>query len=181
MVYHARTYRDISGEPLNDPNRHTRFQKLYWNADGTPNFGIPVPDGPTPVRLSSFNFPDRYIRHWEFRGRTDPDITQLADSQFRIVPGLAGSGTVSLESANHPGYYLRHRDFEVWLERDNGSAAFREDASFHRRPGLADTASGVSFESLNYPGRYLRHYDHLLHVQAVSGELGRADATYYLE
>jgi GH43 family beta-xylosidase len=45
MVYHARNYKDIVGDPLNDPNRHTRVQPFTWNADGTPNFGVPVPDG----------------------------------------------------------------------------------------------------------------------------------------
>ncbi|PAZ17098.1 alpha-N-arabinofuranosidase [Streptomyces sp. SA15] len=44
LVYHARQYKEINGDPLNDPNRHTRIQKLGWNADGTPNFGIPVAD-----------------------------------------------------------------------------------------------------------------------------------------
>lgn len=48
IVYHARQYRDIDGDPLQDPNRHTRVQPLRWNADGTPDFGAPVPDGPTP-------------------------------------------------------------------------------------------------------------------------------------
>jgi GH43 family beta-xylosidase len=45
LVYHARNYKDISGDPLNDPNRATRVQQFTWNADGTPNFGIPVADG----------------------------------------------------------------------------------------------------------------------------------------
>jgi len=41
LVYHARDYRDITGDPLYDPNRHTRVQKLTWNPDGTPSFGVP--------------------------------------------------------------------------------------------------------------------------------------------
>lgn len=49
LVYHDRNYEKITGDPLNDPNRRTRVQKLNWNADGTPNFGVPVPDGPTPA------------------------------------------------------------------------------------------------------------------------------------
>jgi len=44
LVYHARQYRDIVGDPLNDPNRHTRIQRLGWKPDGTPDFGIPVAD-----------------------------------------------------------------------------------------------------------------------------------------
>jgi GH43 family beta-xylosidase len=41
LVYHARSYRDIAGDPLYDPNRDTRAQVLGWNADGTPRFGTP--------------------------------------------------------------------------------------------------------------------------------------------
>ena len=46
FVYHARNYARIEGDPLHDPNRHTRVQPLTWNADGTPGFGEPVADGP---------------------------------------------------------------------------------------------------------------------------------------
>ncbi len=48
LVYHARNYKDIVGNPLFDPNRHTRAQPIDWHADGTPNFGVPVADGPSP-------------------------------------------------------------------------------------------------------------------------------------
>ncbi len=44
FIYHARSYKEIEGDPLNDPNRHTRVQVLKWNEDGTPNFGVPAPD-----------------------------------------------------------------------------------------------------------------------------------------
>lgn len=44
LVYHARNYRDIAGDPLNDPNRHTRAQVIRWRADGSPDFGVPVAD-----------------------------------------------------------------------------------------------------------------------------------------
>lgn len=44
LVYHARNYRDIEGDSLRDPNRHTRAQAIRWRADGTPDFGAPVAD-----------------------------------------------------------------------------------------------------------------------------------------
>ncbi|SFG08912.1 Alpha-L-arabinofuranosidase B (ABFB) domain-containing protein [Streptomyces mirabilis] len=100
IVYHANS---SSGGGCGN-GRTTRTQKFTWNADGTPNFGTPVADGVTPVRFSSYDFPDRYIRHWEFRAKIEPNVTNLADSQFRVVRGLAGTGTLSLESANYPGY-----------------------------------------------------------------------------
>jgi GH43 family beta-xylosidase len=46
LVYHARNYRDIKGDSLHDPNRHTRAQVIRWREDGTPDFGEPVPDDP---------------------------------------------------------------------------------------------------------------------------------------
>ena len=178
VVYHDRNYKDITGDPLDDPNRRTRVQKLYWNADGTPNFGIPVADGATPVRLSSYNFPDYFIRHWEYRAKLEPNVANLADSQFRTVTGLAGSGTVSLESANFPGYYLHSRNGEAWVEKNDGTTAFRGSASFYQRAGLADPAA-VSYESYASPGQYLRHANFLLYVQPVGTATADADATFY--
>ncbi|GKQ42375.1 glycosyl hydrolase [Companilactobacillus sp. RD055328] len=43
LVYHCRDYTEIKGDPLYDPNRHTKIQTFTWNNDGTPNFGKPVP------------------------------------------------------------------------------------------------------------------------------------------
>lgn len=42
LVYHARSDREIQGDPLHDPNRHTRIQPFLWRADGSPDFGVPV-------------------------------------------------------------------------------------------------------------------------------------------
>ncbi|MBN1887973.1 MAG: family 43 glycosylhydrolase [Thermoflexales bacterium] len=53
LVYHGRDYERISGDPLNDPNRHMRVQRLHWNADGTPNFGEPVANGPLNIGAES--------------------------------------------------------------------------------------------------------------------------------
>jgi GH43 family beta-xylosidase len=180
MVYHDRNYRDISGDPLNDPNRRTRVQKVYFKADGTPDFGIPVADGPTPVRLKAYSATDRFVRHWDYRAKLEPAVSPLADSQFKLVTGLAGAGTVSLESTNFPGYYLRHRNLELWVDRGDGSTQFRNDASFSQRPGLA-VSTAVSFESLNVPGSYLRHSNGLLNLQTVPDAQARADATFVLE
>ena len=44
LVYHARTYKDIVGDPLWDPNRHTFVKRLRWDADGMPVFGRPSVD-----------------------------------------------------------------------------------------------------------------------------------------
>ncbi len=37
-VFHARTYKDIVGDPLYDPNRHTMVMKVLWDEKGFPVF-----------------------------------------------------------------------------------------------------------------------------------------------
>lgn len=60
IVYHARSYRDIQGDPLKDPNRHTRVQAVTWRADGTPDFGEPRADDP--AKFGSVNLRDLRAR-----------------------------------------------------------------------------------------------------------------------
>ncbi|WP_345830535.1 family 43 glycosylhydrolase [Erwinia sp. HDF1-3R] len=43
LVYHARNYTEIEGDPLYDPNRHTRIKSFGWE-NGLPVFGIPPAD-----------------------------------------------------------------------------------------------------------------------------------------
>jgi GH43 family beta-xylosidase len=53
IVYHARNFKEIVGDPLKDRNRHTRVQPFTWRADGTPDFGTPAPEtapSSTPAR-----------------------------------------------------------------------------------------------------------------------------------
>ena len=45
IVYHARNYEHINGDPLHNPDRATRAQAIKWTADGMPIFGAPVADG----------------------------------------------------------------------------------------------------------------------------------------
>jgi len=46
LVYHARDYAAIKGDPLFDPNRHTRVQPIRYTGDGVPIFNPPVANGP---------------------------------------------------------------------------------------------------------------------------------------
>ncbi|MED4229108.1 family 43 glycosylhydrolase [Neobacillus cucumis] len=55
LVYHARDYKDIQGDPLYDPNRHTRVKRIIWNADGTPNFSSVPVNGAVPGPTISVN------------------------------------------------------------------------------------------------------------------------------
>jgi GH43 family beta-xylosidase len=183
MVYHDRGYRDIKGDPLNDPNRRTRVQKLYWKADGTPDFGVPVPEGNTPVRLRSAAENGGYVRY--YTGSASPSGTPaLADTQFRIVsPGLAGGSTISVESTSNPGMFLRRVDNAgMQFEKSSAltSAGAKASASFERRAGLGD-GEGVSLEASDATGQYLRLDNSGKVVVASVGEDARKAATFFLE
>ncbi|KFA51557.1 hypothetical protein S40293_03914 [Stachybotrys chartarum IBT 40293] len=178
IVYHDRGYRDIVGDPLNNPDRRTRVQKLYWRADGTPDFGIPVPDGWTPVRLRLAADETLYIRHHEGGAATVEDDAPLGDTQFRIVsPGIDGEGSVSLESTSLPSYFLRRSGSELVLASDDGSESFRTDSSFEQVAGLAGE-EGLSFK---IGDEYVRANDsNMLAVGRITcGE--EAYATFFTE
>ncbi|GAB7191827.1 hypothetical protein NUM3379_25350 [Kineococcus sp. NUM-3379] len=155
LVYHARDYAGYQGtDPLYDPNRHARVQKVYWHADGTPLFGVPVGNGGPIVRLSPADDAAAFVRHSGYVLRVDRDVRELADSQFRFVPGLAGAGTESIRSVNFPDRYVRvAADGTVRIDPLEEGAAFAGQASFRRTA----TAKGISLQLASNAATYLRH------------------------
>ena len=99
-----------------------------------------VGGAPDLVSFRSGNLPTHVLRHQGFRLKLHennpplgavPDQLLLRDATFHRRPGLADAGAASFESVNFPGHFLRHRDFELWLDRADGSPLFRADATFH--------------------------------------------------
>lgn len=150
LIYHARNYQEIDGDPLYDPNRHTRAQVIHWNSDGTPNFGVPVPDGPLPVRLQA---EAGYVYPEDGRIALTNDVARIENSQFRVVPGLADADAVSYESMMRPGHFLRHRDGQILLEEHDGSDEFAADATWTRHAAEGD---GFSLEAHSQPGQFIQ-------------------------
>lgn len=130
-------------------------------------------------RIQSYNFQDRYVRHYNMDVRIDPNPSPAQDAQFRVASGLAGSGTVSFESVNYPGHYLRHNNFDFVLAANDGSSTFAQDATFRQVAGLA-SSSWSSFQSYNFTDRYIRHYNYELRLETISTDTDRADATFRL-
>ncbi|MCF4122506.1 glycoside hydrolase family 43 protein [Antribacter sp. KLBMP9083] len=132
-------------------------------------------------RLKSYNFPGRYVRHAGNVARIDPfPMDPTADQQWRIVPGLADPAGVSFESVNFPGRYLRHYAYNLRLDPNDGTSAFRADATFYPTAGLADS-SWTSFRSYNFPDRYIRHYEYALRIDVLgsgSSTTAKQDATF---
>lgn len=165
LVYHGRDYREITGSSLLDPNRHTRVQRLYYRADGTPDFGVPVGNGEVPDRFSPADQPKAFLRHQA--GRLTVGAGDIASSQFRQKPGLAGAGTVSLEPILERGKVLRRTaDGQVVVSAREDSPAFAQQASFRPVRGLS--GAGLSFEAVGVENSYLRYADGQVIVSAKS-------------
>lgn len=157
------------------------YQQIPWDLGVIRNYATGPSPTPTPEgnvrRVRSFNY-NRFVRHQAFRARIDESVSPVEDSQFRVVPGLASSTAVSFESVNFPGRFLRHRgNNEIWLDANDGSAAFRSNATWHRRAGLAN-GSWSSYESFDAPAQYMRHSNFLMVMGMVAGTLQQADATF---
>jgi len=115
-----------------------------------------------------------YIRHDDRDNRVV--ITQItpgssatvkADATWIVQAGLANRSCVSFESANDPGDYLRHFDFELYLDPNDGSSQFAQDATFC--PQVGNSGEGYSFQSVNYPYEYIRHYDYVVYIASDGG------------
>lgn len=93
--------------------------------------------------------------------------TLKGDATWIVRAGLGSSSCVSFESANRAGQYLRHSGFQVFLQANDGSSQFAQDATFCVQSG--NNGRGFSFAALNYPARYFRHYSFTLYVASNGG------------
>jgi hypothetical protein len=199
IVYHAVDFPGGACSGL----RTTRVQKIDWNTDGTPNFGVPVstdeaipaPSGdmgldPVPEfpplaisRFESFALPGNYLRHISFRLALGTATNPAEDSQFAVMPGLADPAAVSFESVNFPGFYMRQQSNVIVLTPDDNTETFAGDATWWLRPGLADS-SWTSLESYNHPGSYIGKkfgIMALVEVTSTTPDRAREDATFRQE
>ncbi|MDX6281073.1 MAG: hypothetical protein QOH03_2144 [Kribbellaceae bacterium] len=88
----------------------------------------------------SANFPDRFLRHRDFRIFLEPpaganDEQHRADSTFVFLRGLTGEDeTFSFRSLDFPDRFLRHRDFHLFVEAPPApdDPGFAQDATFRR-------------------------------------------------
>ncbi|QJD84758.1 AbfB domain-containing protein [Cohnella herbarum] len=155
---------------------------IQWTANGldTQNWKTTRVDVEIPVnQFESYNIQGSFIRFNGGRGKLD-GAQYAADSQWRIVPGLANASAVSIESVTVPGYYLRHRDGKVWLEANDNSTLFKNDATWHIRSGFSN-GWATSFESYNISGAFMRHRAGLLEISSISNALDQADATFFVK
>ncbi|MFD4669833.1 AbfB domain-containing protein [Lentzea sp. NPDC058450] len=127
------------------------------------------------LRVATWGHTDRYLRHADSLAYTEivnsgSSATLKADATYTVRRGLADSSCYSFESVNFPGQFLRHSASRVRNSPNDGSALFRDDATFCARPGLSGT--GVTLESINKPGSYLRHFESQVFVASGNAEAG---------
>ncbi|WXC46840.1 hypothetical protein QX201_006562 [Fusarium graminearum] len=114
------------------------------------------------LKVTTSGYTDRYLAH------TNSDVnTQVVSASstaalrkqasWTVRTGLANSGCVSFESVDTPGSFLRHFSFTLVVNKNDGTKAFNEDATFCPQKGLNN--QGSSIRSWNYPTRYFRHYN----------------------
>lgn len=164
LVFHGRDYKAIKGNPLFDPNRHTRVQRLYYKPDGTPDFGVPAGAGEIPDRFSPLDRPGAFLR--VEGGAASVGAGALATTQLRQKAGPGG--TVVLEPILQPGQALRIEAGKVVIGQGDGTAGFK------RIKGLA--GKGVSFQAPG--GGYLLHRDGAVVVGAAKDARARKAATF---
>lgn len=172
LVYHARDYRQITGDPLYDPNRHARVQKVVWHEDGTPMLGVPVGSGGPVVRLSPLDETRAFVRHAGDAVRVDRAPRDLGATQFRFVEGLAGAGLVSLQSVDQPDRYVVADAAGVRLAAVEPGTAGAAAAGFVRDP----QSGGVSLRLGDGSG-VLEHRGGQL---VVGSRAGRRTSTFVL-
>jgi len=135
------------------------------------------------IRWQSSNYPDRWIRHYDFELYTDVDDSSYvfqADSLFRQVGALNGElGHYSFESVNYPGHYIRHADsrlrIDAWIDDDT----FKADASWLEISALNGVSGYVSYQSFNFPNHVIRHSSNALWLGEKSNDqLLREDASW---
>ncbi|MDR7038614.1 hypothetical protein J2X36_003384 [Methylobacterium sp. BE186] len=99
------------------------------------------------VSFESALNPGQYLRHAAFQiwqGPNDGGAIFKAGATFTPLPALAGacscSGSCqSYESVDWRGHYLRRENGGVFMRQNDGTVAFRQDASFCEAPPLSET------------------------------------------
>jgi hypothetical protein len=121
----------------------------------------------------------RYIAHTGATVNTqvvtssDNNALKLSAS-WNVVAGLGNSACVSFESRDTPGSFIRHSGFQLFVNANDGSKLFSEDATWCPQAGL--NGQGNSIRSWSYPAHYFRHFNAILYA-ASNGGADTFDAT----
>lgn len=112
-------------------------------------------------RATTAGYTDRYLSHTNDKVNTQvvsssSSAALRSAASWTVRTGLANSGCFSFESKDTAGSFIRHSGFELYVNSNDGSKQFGEDATFC--PQTSFNGQGSSIRSWNYPTRWFRHY-----------------------
>jgi hypothetical protein len=145
----------------------------YVQSGSTGGGGTTLTPGSTiSLRATTACCTTRYIAHSGTSAVTSvvtstSSATDKANASWIVRAGLANSSCVSFESRNTSGNYLRHQNFQLYLQPNDGSSLFDQDATFCSQAG--QNGQGNSFTSVNYPDRFIRHYNNTVYLASNGG------------
>ncbi|MEW9856639.1 family 43 glycosylhydrolase [Novosphingobium sp. M1R2S20] len=161
LVYHGRDYEAIEGDPLFNPDRHTRIQRLYFDAQGVPEFGVPVGNGPLPDRYESKISAGTWLAYEgarPFAGKAP-----LPQTQYRALP--AEGNSIRLSPILAPDHQLTATPDGSLILTPRGPGAGLE-SRFQRVP---QPDGSVRLISLAQPGRAIANLGNALALLASDG------------
>ncbi|QAA34867.1 hypothetical protein C1I91_26315 [Clostridium manihotivorum] len=133
----------------------------------------------TIVRLQAYDLLGYYLTNSDSEMKVDKDISPIYDSYYVQRKGLANSKYVSLESVSHPGHFLKNDNNILTLSENDGSADFKENATFKKVSGLASSAY-TSFQAYKDSNLYMKIKDGKCIFEEISGASDKKDATFKL-
>lgn len=123
-------------------------------------------------QVTTSGYTTRYLAHSGTTVNTQvvtssSSTTLKQQASWTVTTGLGNSACVSFQSKDTPGSYIRHRDFVLYVEANDGSKQFHEDATFCPQSGL--NGKGTSLRAWGYPSRYIRHYSNVGYIASNGG------------
>jgi hypothetical protein len=184
VEFDSGTFIDINPTATNTaPFEAVAGSQLEMSVDGCPG------TVPTWYSFQSLNFPNRFIRHYNYTTQIDKieDIYagMPADANFKMVNAFdANCGDcVSFESKNYPNYYLvveGGNGSRVRIAANGSVSNFAQKATFRLHSGFA-SAAGVTLESWFAPGHFINHNDYIIYIGPyVNDRVFRENATFRL-
>jgi hypothetical protein len=143
-----------------------------------------TPGSAVSLRATTACCTDRYVHHTGSTVDTavvnsGSSATERGNASWTVRTGLGNGSCVSFESRNAAGQYLRHQNYQLYLQANDGSALFAQDATFC--PEAGRNGQGASLRSLNYTDRYVRHYANVVYIAANGGSNTFDNATAYAD
>jgi hypothetical protein len=124
------------------------------------------------LRATTSGYTDRYLAHTGATVNTQVISSSSAtalkqEASWVVRSGLGNSACVSFESKDTAGSFIRHYNFVLQVGKNDGTKAFKEDATFCPQSGLGGV--GSSIRAWGYPTRYIRHYTNVGYVASNGG------------